>query len=586
MKFLSLRWRIILVYTVLLLIIMSGLNLYLANFVRNAYLTIYRQRLTSEANLLTQQIIPLVTQGSPYSGLEEVVHQSSQNASVRITVILPDGEVIADSDANASEMENHHDRPEVQQALEGKIGSAIRHSSTIFSDLLYVALPVYDEHHQIAFVLRLAIPLSELESGIAPISRGIFAATILATIAAIILASVLTSYLIAPINQLAQNLRISLGKNLEPSVSWQWLDEVDELKLAFDELMEQVNQQIQALMIEQGTLSAILGQMADGVLITNEEGIVELINPAAMSMFKVENPEATLRSLVEIVRHHEIIEAWQKSRTHQIQQTLTLETTPERLFIQIIIIPLKENLRGKTLLICQDLTRIHRLETIRQDFVSNVSHELRTPLASLKAITETLLEGALDDPPAARRFLIRMEDEIDNLVQMVRELLELSRIETGRLPLNFQPVSPRELIQPVVERMRIQAERAGLNLFSECSPHLPHIKADPERIEQVLVNLVHNAIKFTLPGGEIMVSAYPSQNEVVFFVRDTGVGIPSEDLQRIFERFYKADRARSGGGTGLGLSIARHTVEAHGGRIWAESTPGAGSTFYFSIPLA
>lgn len=585
MRFFSLRWRITLVYIVLLLMIMSGLNLYLANFVRDAYLTIYRQRLVSEANLLTQQILPIINQGSPYAGLEDVVHQSSQNASIRITVILPDGRVIADSDATASEMENHRDRPEVQQALEGKIGSAIRHSSTIFSDLLYVALPVY-QHNQMAFVLRLAIPLNELESGIAPISQGIFTATALATIAAIISASVLTSYIIAPINQLAQSLRLSLRKKFEPSEPLQRLDEVGELKLAFDELMSRINQQIQALMIEQGTLSAILGQMADGVLIVNEEGIVELINPAAISMFKVENPEPVPRSLVEIVRHHEIIEVWQKSRVNQIQQTLTLETTPERLFIQIIVIPLKENLHGKTLLICQDLTRIHRLETIRQDFISNVSHELRTPLASLKAITETLLEGALDDAQAARRFLVRMEDEIDNLVQMVRELLELSRIETGRIPLNFQPVSPCELIQPVVERMRIQAERAGLNLTSDCSPNLPHVKADSERVEQVLVNLVHNAIKFTLPGGQIMVSAYPSHNEMVFSVRDTGVGIPPEDLQRIFERFYKADRARSGGGTGLGLSIARHMVEAHGGQIWAESKPGVGSTFYFSIPLA
>jgi len=585
LRFFSLRWRIILVYAVLLLIIMGGLNFYLANFVRNAYLTIYRQRLVSEANLLTQQILPIITQDSSYSGLDEIIHQSSQNASIRITVVLPDGKVIADSDASASEMENHLDRPEVQQALEGKIGSSIRHSSTIFSDLLYVALPVY-QHDQIAFVLRLAIPLNELESGIAPISQGILAATILATIVAIILSSVLTSYLIAPINQLAQNLRLSLKNIIEPTKSSQWLNEVDELKLAFDELIGQINQQIQELMIERGTLSAVLGQMADGVLIVNEEGVVELINPAAISMFKVENPEPVMYSLAEIVRHHEIIEAWKKSRTSQIQQTLTLETTPERLFIQVIVLPLKENLRGKTLLICQDLTRIHRLETIRQDFVSNVSHELRTPLASLKAITETLLEGALDDPPAARRFLTRMEDEIDNLVQMVRELLELSRIETGRIPLNFQPVSPCELIQPVIERMRIQAERAGLSLVSECPANLPDVKADAERIEQVLVNLVHNAIKFTLPGGKIMVSAYPSKNEVVFWVRDTGVGIPPEDLQRIFERFYKADRARSGGGTGLGLSIARHTIEAHGGKIWAESTPGAGSTFYFSIPLA
>ena len=227
---------------------------------------------------------------------------------------------------------------------------------------------------------------------------------------------------------------------------------------------------------------------------------------------------------------------------------------------------------------------IRRLESVRRDFVSNVSHELRTPLASLKALTETLQEGALEDPPAARRFLLRMDDEIDNLTQLVHELLELSRIESGKVPLEQRATRPDELLGLVAERMQIQAARVGLALRVECPADLPLVSADMTRMEQVLVNLVHNAIKFT-PKGEIFLSAYRENRSVVFFVRDTGVGISSEDLPRIFERFFKADRSRSGGGTGLGLSIARHVVEAHGGRMWVDSQPGQGSVFSFCLPF-
>jgi two-component system phosphate regulon sensor histidine kinase PhoR len=241
---------------------------------------------------------------------------------------------------------------------------------------------------------------------------------------------------------------------------------------------------------------------------------------------------------------------------------------------------------GSVLIVLQDLTRMRRLEMIRRDFVSNVSHELRTPLASLKALTETLQEGALEDPPAARRFLLRMEHEIDNLTQLVQELLELSRIESGKVPLKKTRVTPWELVSPAVERMMVQAERAGVHLSLDCPDSLPPVLADQSRMGQVLVNLVHNAIKFTSPGGEIVIQAQQDQNMVVFTVRDTGAGIAPEALPRIFERFYKADRSRSSGGTGLGLSIAKNMVQAHGGRIWAESEVGKGSTFYFSLPIA
>jgi two-component system phosphate regulon sensor histidine kinase PhoR len=246
---------------------------------------------------------------------------------------------------------------------------------------------------------------------------------------------------------------------------------------------------------------------------------------------------------------------------------------------------LETALPGQYLLLFQDLTRLRRLETVRRDFISNISHELRTPLASLKALTETLQGGALDDRPAAMRFLDRMVTELDALTHMVSELLELTRIESGQVPLEFQSVSPKELLEKALFRLGVQAERAQVHIELDCPENLPNVIADPPRLGQALVNLLHNAIKFTPEEGEISLSAKLENYSVIFSIKDTGIGIPVDDLPRIFERFYKADRARASGGTGLGLAITRHIVEAHGGRIWATSIEGRGSKFSFSIPI-
>jgi two-component system phosphate regulon sensor histidine kinase PhoR len=241
---------------------------------------------------------------------------------------------------------------------------------------------------------------------------------------------------------------------------------------------------------------------------------------------------------------------------------------------------------GNILILLQNITRLRQADTVRRDFISNISHELRTPLASLKALTETLQEGALDDPPAARRFLTRMETEVDALSPRVSELLELARIESGQVPLQLKAIRPIDILLPGVERLRLQAERGGLILEIDCPESLPLVLADQTRLEQVLVNLLHNAIKFTPSGGKLTLRAGEQADKLVFSVQDTGQGISEADLPRIFERFYKTDHARASGGTGLGLSIARHLVEAHGGKLWAESIEGQGSTFFFSVPLS
>ncbi len=341
--------------------------------------------------------------------------------------------------------------------------------------------------------------------------------------------------------------------------------------------------QFSALEAERAKLAAVLETMSDGLMIVNDQGVILLINPAAEKMFSLKNGGSVGQPIAEVLRHHLPYELWQRCQeSGQIQQAAY--DLNKRVSLHTTATPLGEALPGSTLLLVQDITRQRQIEAMRKDFISNVSHELRTPLAALKAITETLQDGALEDPPAARHFLERMETEVDALSLMVTELLELSRIESGRVPLELRPTRPIDIITPAYERLRLQAERAGLQLDIDCSETLPSVIADGMRLQQVLVNLIHNAIKFTPAGGRVLIKAEAENNKVRFQVQDTGIGISAEDLPRIFERFYKVDRARSSSGTGLGLAIARHMIEAHHGKIWVESELNKGSAFYFAIP--
>lgn len=355
---------------------------------------------------------------------------------------------------------------------------------------------------------------------------------------------------------------------------------VEDLSNVIHTLLSKLNQQISSLDEERDRLSAVLEQMTDGVMIADSQGLIQFANPAIVRLF--ETNLVVGHTVAEVVRHHQLVEAWRRCQQSGGTQTESAEIPSRRQFLQLIVIP--DQHAGGSLLLVQDLTRVRRLETVRRDFISNVSHELRTPLASLRALTETLQDGALDDPQVAVRFLGRIQTEVDALSQMASELLELTRIESGQVPLELSSASPESLLAAAADRMRAQAERSGVALHVDCPAGLPNVRADVPRLEQVLVNLIHNSVKFTSPGGLVSLLAFSEDGFVRFAVRDTGVGIPADELLRIFERFYRVDRSRSGGGTGLGLSIARHIVEAHGGRIWAESEEGRGSTFYFTIP--
>lgn len=580
----SLILKIALPFALLLVLTMGGLSLYLSSFLRDSYLNLMRANLIAETRLVADRMAVLMTSNSETGALEERARLYSGLLGTRVTIIDPNGVVLAETSTNPQEMENHLNRPEVQQALKNQVASEIRYSKTIRTEMLYAAAPMMADSKLIG-IARLSIALDAINLAESRLLNTVVIASAVAAAIAMLVAVIIAAYAVRPIQELTRTAQgVADGKIDEIATTFR-ADEIGQLHQSIQLMARRLTSQITDLRIERGKLEAVLANMTDGVIIVNSEGGVELINPAAKRLFLASEESASSKSLVEVVRNHQLVEIWRRCRQTGEQQTTTLETTPDRLFVQGIATPLDDSLPGMTLLVFQDLTRVRRLETVRRDFVSNVSHELRTPLASLKALTETLQEGALDDPPAARRFLQRMDTEIDNLTQMVHELLELSRIESNKVPLQRVPVTACDLAIPAVERMQLQAERAGLKLQMDCPDNLPLVKADPERIEQVLVNLIHNAIKFTLPGGEIRLSATANENAVTFAIHDTGVGISPEVLPRIFERFYKVDRSRSSGGTGLGLSIARHIIESHGGRIWAESKPGEGSTFFFTLPL-
>ena len=582
--FLSIRWRIAIPYVILILLTMLALGLYLSSFVRQTYLDNIASQLLSEARMIGDLVSADFTSEPDSTSLDEAAKHWAGILGTRVTFIAPDGVVLGESDEDRTQMDNHLTRPEIAQALQVGQGSSIRFSHTVGYDMMYAALRLAPQGSMLG-VVRLALPLQTIDADVRHLQQAILGATVVAALGAIALAALITGRTTRPLSDLTEAARSLAAGELASAPLSASQDEIGQLAATFNSMAVQLRQQIAALQSERGKLSAVLQTMSDGVLIVDREGQIQLLNEAAETMFGVNQETAIGNSLASALRNAPIFELWQACQESGSIEQAAFETS-NRFYVQGTASPLGQALPGSTLLLFQDMTRQRQIESMRRDFISNVSHELRTPLAALKAITETLQDGALDDQKAARYFLERMEIEVDSLSLMVNELLELSRIESGRVPLERKPTHPLEMLAPAFERLRLQAERAGLELTLECSDTLPEVLADAGRVQQVLTNLLHNAIKFTPSGGKITAGAAEDEGWVRFFVGDMGIGIAPEDLPRIFERFYKVDRARSSGGTGLGLAIARHLVEAHGGRIWVESDAGRGSTFSFTIPLA
>ena len=583
--FKSIRWRIVIPYVLLILTAMGALSFYLTRVIRDSTLDDLQTNLITSARAVREAVRPALATGAGDESLDALADRWAELLGRRVTIIDADGVVLGESYTESVSMENHLRRPEVQEALVGGSGYAIRHSATVGVEMAYAALPIMNDSGEIAGYVRVAVPAGEVAAEINQLRNSILTAALLTSLVAVLLAVFIAERTAGPVRRLTAVARRMAEGDLDARLYVTSKDEVGTLTRAFNHMGEQLREKVETLAEERGRLASVLELMADGVLIADDAGRVQLINPAAADLLETNEEEALGQSFAQVVRHHQLIEVWQRCQEAGEEQAETVEIGQRELFLQVIITPLRGGQRG-SLVILQNLTPIRRLQTVRRDFISNISHELRTPLASLKAVVETLRDVALEDPRAARRFLDRADHEVDALTQMVQELLELSRIESGKVPLRLAPTALSDVVLPTVERLQPQIERNQLELVFDLPAGLPEVLVDAARIQQVVTNLVHNATKFTLPGGRITVGAEEKEGMVVVQVRDTGVGIPATDLPRIFERFYKTDRARSSGGTGLGLAIARHLVQAHGGEIWAKSKEGKGSSFFFSLPVA
>ena len=580
--FRSIRWRIGIVFAVLIIACISGLGAYLSHLTRDDHLDTLRTQLADQALLIGDSSAPYFA-GNQTESLEALAQRLGEQIDARITIINKDGVVLGDSEEDPATMDNHANRPEVIEALSQETGSSIRYSSTLGYSMMYVAVPI-TSNGGVVGVARVALPLTQIDKSLQHINRVIIIGAVIAAVIAILLAFQILRITTEPVKKLTHLSRKMAQGELDQEIQITSRDEVGELARAFNQMAARLKEMVALITNERDRMATILSNIDDAILMVDGDSKITTMNRAAENIFQISEKKALGHTFIEIVRDHELNGLLQRCLSTRKQQTGAVEIKPKKQFLSIIATPLPRD--GGCLVHIQDLTELRRLEMIRQDFVSNISHELRTPIASVKALAETLNEGAIEDPSVAKDFLSRINAEADKLAQMVQELGELSRIESGEAPLQKRRINIADAIGHAVDRLRAQADRAGLNLDFVIPTTLPEVLADEARVEQVLVNIIHNAIKFTPSGGRISISAKAKDNDILVSVADTGIGISPDDLPRIFERFYKADKSRSGGGTGLGLAIAKHIVEAHGGRIWAESTEGRGSIFNFTLPLA
>ena len=364
------------------------------------------------------------------------------------------------------------------------------------------------------------------------------------------------------------------------------VQETRELAQALNAMADSVKGIVTELSEERDKLSTILATMTDGVALLDHEGHTTLANPAARESLGLPPGAEVGQRFIEVVRDHELSELVERCRRRRTPQTLELQLARQRRFFNVIATPLTLQGRESVLLVLHDLTQARRVETTRREFVGNVSHELRTPLASIRASAETLQDGAMEDPEAARQFLGRITDNAERMSELVQDLLDLSRLESGEVSLNLAPVDVTRVVAEAVETYREQARAKGVSLVAAEGSGAVEATADESRLQQVLSNLVENAVKFTPSGGEVHVELERRGRWLEVRVLDRGFGVAVEDMPHVFERFYKADRAQDQGGTGLGLAIAKHIVQSHGGRIWVESRDGGGSVFGFRVPAA
>jgi two-component system phosphate regulon sensor histidine kinase PhoR len=588
-------WKLGLTYIALLMGVLLTVDLFTASVLRREYLRSANEKLSSLLKLA--QARP--PQPGDIADLQFWAEYMARSG-VRVTVIDGDGRVLAETARDPETLENHLNRPEVQQALSTGTGESVRHSKTVDQDLVYRAV-LYQPPGSAPLILRMAIPLGEIDSSLAEL-RGKLLLASLVILAIGTMASLGFSRMFAArVERLKIFSRRVAEGDFRPLLAEEPRDELADLGEALNETARQLDLEIRLLSGERNRSSAILRSMVEGVAVIDAQERLVFCNRAFSEILNLDAASVEGRPLIELVRISELLELIRRALQGEegLQSDIAMGFVQQRNFVMTAA-PVKAleatAASGATasekpsgaVVVLHDVTELRRLERVRQDFVANVSHEFKTPLTAIQGFAETLLAGALDDPHNNRRFLEIIREHAARLARLTDDLLKLARIEAGKLEIEFSHVGLTELMEGCAETTLLKANRKQITLEIDIPPGMPALRGDSSLLRDVLQNLLDNAIQYTPPGGRIHVNVASGAREAVITVADTGIGIPVTEQERIFERFFRLDAARSreAGGTGLGLSIAKHIVEAHGGRLWVESTVGSGSKFSFSVPFA
>lgn len=525
--------------------------------------------LTQKTSLFANQM-----QDAHNPNLLRIVADTARATDARATVIERSGKVLADSEANADEMENHATRPEFKAALNGQTGSDVRRSHTLGIEFMYVAAPVQNG------AVRLAYPLSAIQTTTAQVRRNVIGASIAALLISLLLAAVaahLISTRLMRITAFAEQVASGdLGARIHDSSS----DEITQVAMALDKTADRLQENFAELENSRKHLETLLNSMQEAVVAVSGEEKIRWVNG---SMMRLLPPGVHLgKALLHVIRDPEVLRALRESMLKGIVVNTRVATMVPGQIFQATTAPLPD---GGAVAVLHDLTEIERVEKTRRDFIANVSHELRTPLTSIQGYAETLLDSS-SSIGSSREFLEIIRKNAARMSRLTEDLLALARVESGERKLELRPTTVESLLEDALHNFRELARNHGVELVLENSV-AAHVLADADAIHQVFSNLIHNAVKYGGAGKRIMLGAEARGNTVQFYVRDFGPGIAAEHQPRIFERFYRVDkdRSRESGGTGLGLAIVKHIVLNHGGTVRVESALHHGATFFFSLTL-
>jgi two-component system phosphate regulon sensor histidine kinase PhoR len=579
----SLYWKITVPFILLIVVGMSLLGFFLANSQRESQMNHLQEYLANESRLVADAALPDFLDPNLSNQLDNLAKKIGNDIQARVTLVALDGTVLGDSQENPATLDNHSNRPEVIAALQSGLGISQRFSATLRENMLYVAVPVNNLGQKVG-VARVALPLTAVNTSVSSAIRTTVLGVLLAALLVILAASFITRMITHSTRQVTRAAtRIAAGQ-YDLSITVQSDDELGRLGHAFNKMSKTIKESMLKISEEKSKLSSILYTLNDGVVMNDIHGQILLANPAAENLFGFKESEALGKPLIETLFNHEIENLLKQCLTTREKQVIQVDTNNGN-YLRVYAVPLKtETLTGAVILL-QDLTELRNLQTMRRQFVGNISHELKTPLAGIKAVVETLQDGAISDPVVAVDFLKKASFEVDSMTQLVSELIELTRIETGAVQLNIEALNMNSIIKETVTHLFPQAERKQLKIYQILDEDLPTVQADRERILQVVGNILHNAIKFTPPSGQIKIITAVKDQSVLVQIADSGIGISKDDLVHIFERFFKADKSRTHEGSGLGLAIAKHIIQAHKGKIWVDSQEGRGSTFSFSLPI-